>query len=127
MTIDDLVRDWQNLADKLKIHLPASFIHILKTKKNHQLAWKFLSAAEALSLQAELDTRFAYPEREWRGIPFARSTVSEDVACFDLATPTDQEAMVLPIRDWHGPRWEFSGGIKTFDQWLTQDSKGHLT
>jgi len=115
------------LAANLKIQLPVSFTEILVKGNSHQLAWKFLSATEALSLQAELDTRFTYPEREWRGIPFARSTVSEDVVCFDFATPTDQEAMVLPIRDWHGPRWEFSGGIKTFDQWLTQDLKGHLT
>ncbi len=127
MTIDDLVRDWQTLAAKLKIHLPASFIHILVTKNDHQLAWKFLSAAEAISLKAELDTRFHYPGREWKGIPFARSTVSEDVVCFDLETPPGDEAGVLPIRDWHGPRWEFSGGNQTFDEWLTQDSKGHLT
>ena len=115
------------MAANLNIQLPVSFTKILVKENSHQLAWKFLSAAEALSLQAELDTRFNYPGREWRGIPFARSTISEDVACFDLTTPTDQEARVLPIRDWHGPRWEFSGENKTFDQWLTQDSKGHLT
>jgi hypothetical protein len=127
MPTDDLIREWQTLAANLKIQLPVSFTEIPVKGNSHQLAWKFLSAAEALSLQAELDTRFTYPEREWRGIPFACSTVSEDVACFDLTTPTDQEARVLPIRDWHGPRWEFSGENKTFDQWLTQDSKGHLT
>ena len=119
--------NWIELADRLNIRLPAAFLNLQTEKKEHGLGWKFLSAAEALSLQAELDTRFNYPGREWRGIPFAHSTISEDVACFDLTTPTDQEARVLPIRDWHGPRWEFSGENKTFDQWLTQDSKGHLT
>ena len=122
-----LTEQWIEIARTMNIRLPKAFLEFLTEDRNHGLAWKFLSAAEALSLQAELDIRFDYPEREWRGIPFARSTVSEDIVCFDLATPTDQEAMVLPIRDWHGPRWEFSGGIKTFDQWLTQDSKGHLT
>ena len=118
---------WIELAQRLNICLPETFLEIHTEGREHGLAWKFLSAQEALSLMADLDSRFNYPGREWRGIPFARSTVSEDVACFDLATPTDQEARVLPIRDWHGPRWEFSGENKTFHQWLTQDSKGHLT
>ena len=78
-------------------------------------------------MMMDLDLRFNYPGREWKGIPFALSTVSEDLACFDLRTPAGQEANVIPIRDWHGPRWEFSGDIRTFDQWLTYDSKGHLT
>ena len=119
--------NWSDLAQKLNILLPATFLEFQTENRDHGLAWKFLSAAEAVSLKAELDTRFHYPGREWRGIPFARSTVSEDVVCFDLETPPGDEAGVLPIRDWHGPRWEFSGGIKTFDQWLSQDSKGHLT
>ena len=120
-------KEWIELAQMLNIRLPEAFLQIHSDSRDHGLAWKFLSAAEAVNLKAELDTRFNYPGREWSGIPFARSTVSEDVACFDLATPPGDEAWVLPIRDWHGPRWEFSGGIKTFDQWLSQDSKGHLT
>ena len=118
---------WIELAQRLNIRLPETFLEFPTEGRDHGLAWKFLSAAEAIRLMAELDVRFNYPGREWRGVPFARSTISEDVACFDLTTPTDQEARVLPIRDWHGPRWEFSGENKTFDQWLTQDSKGHLT
>ena len=127
MTFDDFARDWQNLAAKLNIHLPTSFIDILVAKSDHQMSWKFLSAAEALSLKAELDIRYNYPGREWRGIPFVRSTVSEDIVCFDLKTPPGQEAKVLAIGDWHGPRWEFSGETKNFVQWLTRDPKGHLT
>ena len=119
--------EWIKLAKKFNVQLPKAFLEILEDYMSGILAWKFLSAAEAVSLKAELDIRFNYPGREWKGIPFARSTVSEDVVCFDLETPPGDEAKVLPIRDWHGPRWEFSGGIKTFDQWLTQDSKGHLT
>lgn len=118
---------WILLASQLDLRLPEEFLNILSGRSEVKTAWKFLSAAEAVSLKAELDLRFDYPGREWRGIPFARSVVSEDVACFDLATPTGEEARVLPIRDWHGPRWEFSGDTKTFDGWLTQDSKGHLT
>jgi hypothetical protein len=120
-------RNWKTLAKKFNIHLPEAFLSLITRPQDQRIAWKFLSAAEAISLKAELDVRFDYPEREWRGIPFARSTVSEDVVCFDLSRTSGDEAKVLPIRDWHGPRWEFSGGIKTFDQWLTQDSKGHLT
>jgi len=127
MRSDQGKTDWIELADRLRIELPASFLNLLKKPDERPNAWKFLSAAEAISLKAELDARFHYPGREWRGIPFARSTVSEDVVCFDIATAPGNEAKVLPIRDWHGPRWEFSGGIKTFDQWLSQDSKGHLT
>ena len=119
--------EWIKLAKKFNVQPPKAFLEILEDYMSGILAWKFLSAAEAVSLKAELDIRFNYPGREWKGIPFARSTVSEDVVCFDLETPPGDEAKVLPIRDWHGPRWEFSGGIKTFDQWLTQDSKGHLT
>jgi hypothetical protein len=122
-----LIKDWIQLARVLNIHLPEAFLEFFTEDRDHGLAWKFLSAAEAISIKAELDIRFNYPGREWKGIPFARSTVSEDVVCFDLETSPGDEAKVLPIRDWHGPRWEFSGGIKTFDQWLTEDSKGHLT
>jgi hypothetical protein len=107
--------------------LPASFLDIIATKNDHQISWKFLTASEALSLKAELDLRYNYPGREWRGIPFARSTVSEDVVCFDLKTQEGSEAKILPIRDWHGPRWEYYGESRTFGQWLEQDYKGHLT
>jgi len=120
-------KEWIELAQMLNIRLPEAFLQIHSDSREHGLEWKFLTAAEAISLKAELDLRFNYPGREWVGIPFARSTVSEDVVCFDLSTPPRVEAKVLPIRDWHGPRWEFSGGIKAFDEWLTQDSKGHLT
>ena len=121
------IKNWIDLAHMLNIQLPEAFLEIYTQGIDHGLAWKFLSAEEAISLKEELDLRFNYPGREWRGVPFARSHVSEDVVCFDLATPSGNEARVLPIRDWHGPRWEFSGEIKTFDQWLTQDSKGLLT
>ncbi len=127
MPTDDLVTEWLTLAAKLKIELPESFTEILVTGYDQPLAWKFLSAAEAISLKAELDLRYNYSDREWEGIPFARSTVSEDIVCFDLTSPRGEETRVLPIRDWHGPRWEFSGDIKTFRQWLAQDSKGNLT
>lgn len=118
---------WNLLADQLGIQLPEKFLDIIEKRTLDNFYWRFLDPHEARKLMAELDIRFDYPGREWRGIPFARSVVSEDVACFDLATPTGEEARVLPIRDWHGPRWEFSGDTKTFDGWLTQDSKGHLT
>ncbi len=118
---------WNLLADQLEIQLPKKFLDIIEKRTLDNFYWRFLDPHEARKLMAELDIRFNYPGREWKGIPFARSTVSEDVVCFDLETPPGDEARVLPIRDWHGPRWEFSGDIKTFDQWLTQDSKGHLT
>ena len=118
---------WLELANNLDIRLPAKFLQILGQEHPAFLHWRFLDPDEARELMAELDLRFNYPGREWVGIPFARSTVSEDVVCFDLATPTGDEAKVLPIRDWHGPRWEFSGDIKAFDEWLARDSKGHLT
>ena len=121
------IKEWIELAQMLNIRLPEAFLQIHSDSRDHGLPWKFLSAAEAISLKADLNGRFDYPGREWRGIPFAGSKVSEDVVCFDLETPPGVEARVLPIRDWHGPRWEFSGDIKTFDQWLNQDSKGHLT
>ena len=121
------VTGWKKLASILKIQLPEKFVDIIEKGKSEDFNWRLLDPDEARQFMAELDLRFDYSGREWKGIPFARSTVSEDVACFDLATPPGDEAGVLPIRDWHGPRWEFSGGIKTFDQWLTQDSKGHLT
>ena len=121
------VTGWKKLASILKIQLPKKFLDIIEKGAPDNFHWRFLDPGEARQLKAELDRRFDYPDREWDGIPFARSAVSEDVVCFDLATPSGDEAKILPIRDWHGPRWEFSGGIKTFDQWLTQDSKGHLT
>ena len=114
------IENWIELARRLNIHLPATFLDFHTEDRDHGLAWKFLSAAEALTLKAELDLRFIYPGREWRGIPFARSTVSEDVACFDLDTPSGEEARVVPIRDWHGPRWEFEGYIKTFEEWIKE-------
>ncbi len=115
------------MARLLAIQLPVTFLDILEKGPSQGVAWRILDPEEARKLKAELDLRFDYPEREWRGIPFARSLVSEDVACFDLRTPPGKEARVLPIRDWHGPRWEFSGECKTFDRWLSEDSEGHLT
>lgn len=119
--------NWEKLAEELEITLPKNFLRMLTMEPDDRTAWKFLAPADATSLKAELDLRFDYPGREWRGIPFARSLVSEDIACFDLRTPPGDEARVLPIRDWHGPRWEFSGETKTFVQWLSQNREGHLT
>jgi hypothetical protein len=93
--------NWIELADRLKIKLPAGFLKIHTDKGDHGLAWKFLSAGEALTLKAELDLRFDYPGR-------------------DLDTPPGQEARVIPIRDWHGPRWEFEGYKKSFEQWIDE-------
>lgn len=123
----DEADNWKKLASELEIVLPSEFLRLINEMPKERIAWKFLSAVEALSLKAELDTRFDYPGREWRGIPFARSTLSEDVACFDLHTHPGEEAMVIPVRDWHGPRWEFSGDIKSFNDWLSHDRKGHIT
>jgi hypothetical protein len=124
--MSSLTDRWNQLADQLAIQLPKIFLDIIEKGALDNFHWRFLDPDEARQFMAELDIRFDYPGREWRGIPFARSSVSEDVVCFDLETPPGVEAKVLPIRDWHGPRWEFSGGIKTFAQWITQDSKGHL-
>jgi len=125
--VPSLTGRWNQLAGLFKIQLPARFLEVLETGPADDLQWRFLDPDQARQLKAELDLRYNYPDREWRGVPFARSTVSEDVVCFDLRTPPGREADVLPIRDWHGPRWEFSGGIRTFDQWLIRDCKGHLT
>ncbi|UCG38780.1 MAG: hypothetical protein JSV00_00665 [bacterium] len=119
--------NWKRLAEELGIRLPERFLLILDEALDGTAAWQYLSAAEAVGLKAELDRRFDYPGRQWRGIPFARSRVCEDVACFDLATPRDREAQVIPVRDWHGPRWEFARDLKTFHRWLTEDREGHLT
>ena len=72
-------KEWISLAKELDIQLPVAFLEIQEDDMTGVLAWKFLFAAEALSLKAELDSRYNYPGREWRGIPFARSTVSEDI------------------------------------------------
>jgi len=118
---------WNLLAEQLEIRLPERFLEILEIRPHPGFPWRFLDPSEARQFMAELDLRYNYPGREWNGIPFARSTVSEDIVCFDLETPSGQEANVIPIRDWHGPRWEFSGDTKAFQEWLSQDSKGHLT
>ena len=125
--MSSLTDRWNQLAGRFEILLPERFLDILELKPHSGFQWRFLDPDEARQLMAELDLRYNYPDREWRGIPFARSTVSEDIVCFDLQTQPDREAKVIPIRDWHGPRWEFSGGTKTFAQWLMHDAKGHLT
>jgi hypothetical protein len=127
MEISAQAKEWLNLATSFDIQLPVKFLEILQQKTPTYFKWSFLDPHEARKLMAELDLRYNYPGREWRGLPFARSTVSEDVVCFDLQSPPACEAKVIPIRNWHGPRWEFSGDTKTFAQWLTQDAKGHLT
>ncbi len=117
----EAVNSWKDLAKELSILLPETFLKLIVEIPDERIAWKFLSAAEALTLKAELDLRFDYPGREWRGVPFARSTVSEDVACFDLTTPMDGlEARVVAIHDWHGPRWEFEGYILSFQEWMKE-------
>ncbi len=126
MRSPDLLMDWKELAERLEIKLPDAYLEFLAGPEGNRVAWKFLTTDESLKLKTELDIRFDYPGREWRGIPFARSTVSEDVVCFDLTGGADVEALVIPIRDWHGPRWEYAGGNKTFVSWLAGDSKGHL-
>ena len=127
MDISAHATEWLKLAASFDIQLPAKFLEILQKETPRYLKWSFLDPHEARNLMAELDLRFNYPGREWRGIPFALSTITEDVVCFDLNTPSGQETRVLPIRDWHGPRWEFSGDIRTFEQWLAHDSGGSLT
>jgi hypothetical protein len=117
----EAVNSWKDLAKELSILLPEIFLKLIAEIPDERIACKFLSAEEAISFKAELDLRFDYPGREWRGVPFARSTVSEDVACFDLTTPMDGlEARVVTIHDWHGPRWEFEGYVKTFEEWLNE-------
>lgn len=118
---------WTNLAERFKITLPVNFFYLAEREDERPPKWKFLTPAEALDLKVELDSRFNYPDRQWNGIPFAVSNISEDIVCFDLSTPLGEEAMVLPIRDWHGPRWEYWGDRKTFAQWLASDTKGRLT
>ncbi|UCF30410.1 MAG: hypothetical protein JSV26_10185 [bacterium] len=119
---------WRRLAGRYGIQLPGGFLDLLDgIEARSGLAWRFLTAEEAERFKSELDERFDYPDRQWRGIPFARSTVSEDVACFDLDTPAGREAEVLPVRDWHGPRWEFWGDRRSFVQWLASDGEGRLT
>lgn len=127
ISMQTCTKEWLNLAEKCSIQLPEAFLEILEDDMTGVLAWKFLSTFEARKLMADLDLRYNYPGREWRGVPFARSTVSEDIVCFDLQSPPACEAKIIPIRDWNGPRWEFSGETKNFVQWLTQDAKGHLT
>ena len=90
--------NWRKLAEELSIRLPDRFLELLAGKSVTQLAWKFLSAAEAVCFKAELDSRFDYPGREWKGIPFARSTMSEDVACFDLRTMDGTEELPSQLR-----------------------------
>ena len=116
----EAVNSWKDLAKELSILLPEIFLKLIVEIPDERIAWKFLSAVEALTLKADLDLRFDYPGREWRGVPFARSTVSEDVACFDLDTPPGEETRVVPVRDWHGPRWEFEGYILSFEEWMKE-------
>jgi hypothetical protein len=127
MDISAHTTEWLKLAASFDIQLPAKFLEILQQRTTADFKWCFLDPDEARKLMAELDRRYNYAGREWEGIPFARSSVSEDIVCFDLTSPRGEETRVLPIRDWHGPRWEFSGDIKTFRQWLAQDSEGNLT
>lgn len=110
-----------------QIQLPQAFYSILQNEDEVLSGWRFLERDEALRLKAELDARYDYPGREWRGIPFASSTTSEDVVCFDLSGESETEALVVPVRNWHGPRWEFAGSMKTFRQWLRHDSGGNIT
>jgi hypothetical protein len=125
--MSSLVNQWDELVGQLEIRLPENFRHLWERSTDRPSGWKILDADEARQFKAELDTRFNYPGRQWRGVPFARSTASEDVACFDLTGGLDAEALVIPVRDWHGPRWEFDGKLKSFEQWLDEDSKGKIT
>lgn len=120
---------WHDLAKQHRIKLPEGFINILvdHDTTNTELAWRILPPDEAEQLQTELYKRYPLSERSWLGLPFAVSTTSEDVVCFDLTTPRGEEAYVLPIRDWHGPRWEYMGEKRDFDDWLKSDYMGHLT
>jgi hypothetical protein len=94
---------WLELANSFDLQLPVKFLDILEQEHPAFLHWRFLDPDEARELMAELDTRYNYPDCEWSGVPFARSTVSEDIVCFDLQTPPAFEAKIIPIRDWHGP------------------------
>lgn len=119
---------WEKLAERFEIRLPGKYLTIAAGDMNIAgLAWRFLPPEEAVKLQQKLYQRYPLPDRQWNGIPFAVSNISEDIVCFDLSTPLGEEAMVLPIRDWHGPRWEYWGDRKTFAQWLASDTKGRLT
>lgn len=120
---------WRALAKDLGITLPETFYTILDgyDTRTTALAWRFISPFEAQELQTDLYRRYPIPERTWYGLPFAISTTSEDVVCFDLTTPEGEIARVLPIRDWHGPRWEYLGEKRDFEDWLRNDYIGFLT
>ena len=117
---------WSGLADLFGIRLPDEFLRMVEDGEKTAGNWRLFTPREAVLLKADLDNRYDYPGRQWRGIPFARSTVSEDVACFDLDSPAGSEAMVLPIRDWNGPRWEFAGDHRSFSQWIRVDRGGRF-
>lgn len=122
-----MLDEWMALAGEFNFHLSSAFIRLLHENMfPPDLNWRILDPREALTLQAELYGRYPLPDRSWEGIPFAVSTVGEDVACFDLTGPPDREALVLPIRDWNGPRWEYMGDRKSFEHWFKADRGGRL-
>ncbi len=61
-----------------------------------------------------------YPYRKL--IPFARRVDSDDMACFDVAEPSDDPKVII-IHDFASPGWEGREEYDNFDSWLEAAKK----
>lgn len=76
--------------------------------------WHFYYSQKSLTFHFN-GLKDRYPHRVI--VPFARRRDTDDVACFEAETPSDNPA-VINIHDWAGPGYEGRRRCKDFSEWL---------
>lgn len=105
-----------NLPDGFKF--PRMFLDLIEKDALPDLApWKFLCTSQRDADGWMLALQSLYPSRKL--VPFALWVGSDDVACFDGASHSD-EPVVLYIHAYASPGWEDRGQEPNFAEWLNR-------
>ncbi len=107
-----------------KNYLPTWFEYptqLLMMVKNSQIdigPWS-LMREKSLKIMKE-GLKKQYPYRKL--LPFARRFDCDDVACFDVAEPSDNPEVII-IHNYASPGWEGREEYDNFDSWLEAAKK----
>lgn len=95
---------------------PTSFLKYMSQEPIPYLEpWWFLAEFEKSSEFWLAEIKKQYPDRQL--VPFAKTSQSDDVACFDGASGSP-DPKVYYVHTFASPGWEDRGSVANFDEWL---------